>query len=343
LGPKQAFPFVRETPGEDSTQAPRVVSSVEYDAKERRFRVPLVFGPKWKGWFALAGFRSAQGIFAEPVKLKYQPGAEEMGRAERDRYESGAKDPELLKVLGSMQGRRAQLTSVVERVQTLNLQQQDGLLNSMDSTASEFKWRKPDRYFADVSALMPVPAFKIGLDGRNWWWELQTERTNMLVHCPTGEMQELNISICDPFGLTHQTSEEAANILRLRYDGIRRGWDKTFHVIQNWNVQKLGAWRPYVSRKEWLIDAATLALAEMTEFNDSGIIRTLFVYDKVNEEISESSFASPSIAGLSPSPPEELDEGYTKRFVNVRDGSNGQMSVRWGKKGTKGTSSSGLN
>ena len=30
-------------------------------------------------------------------------------------------------------------------------------------------------------------------------------------------------------------------------------------------------------------------------------------------------------------------------FVNLRDGSNGQMSVRWGKIGRKGRSSSGLN
>jgi hypothetical protein len=42
-------------------------------------------------------------------------------------------------------------------------------------------------------------------------------------------------------------------------------------------------------------------------------------------------------------PPEPLAEGYTRRFLNVHDGSDGRMSVRWGMKGPKGTRSGGLN
>jgi hypothetical protein len=41
--------------------------------------------------------------------------------------------------------------------------------------------------------------------------------------------------------------------------------------------------------------------------------------------------------------PEALDADYTQRFVNLCDGSDGRMSVRWGKVGPKARSSSGLN
>jgi hypothetical protein len=63
----------------------------------------------------------------------------------------------------------------------------------------------------------------------------------------------------------------------------------------------------------------------------------------VNEPLSAGNFAVPKLEGLSPTSPEPLDAGYTNRFINLRDGSDGNMSVRWGKKGPEGTSSSGLN
>jgi hypothetical protein len=53
--------------------------------------------------------------------------------------------------------------------------------------------------------------------------------------------------------------------------------------------------------------------------------------------------AIPRLEGLPPTPPEPLDADYTNRFINLGDGSDGNVSLRWGKKGPKGTSSSGLN
>jgi len=73
------------------------------------------------------------------------------------------------------------------------------------------------------------------------------------------------------------------------------------------------------------------------------VSRTRFLYDAVNKPLPAGDFAVPKLEGLSPTPPEPLDEDYTKRFINLRDGSDGRMSVRWGKEGPRGTSSSGLN
>jgi hypothetical protein len=43
------------------------------------------------------------------------------------------------------------------------------------------------------------------------------------------------------------------------------------------------------------------------------------------------------------SPADPLSDGYSRRFLNVIDETNGRMFVRWGMKGPNGTSSSGLN
>ena len=68
-----------------------------------------------------------------------------------------------------------------------------------------------------------------------------------------------------------------------------------------------------------------------------------FLYDAVNKPLPAEDFAVPRSEGLSPTLPEPLDTDYTNRFINLRDGSDGYMSARWGKKGPKGTSSGGLN
>ena len=71
-----------------------------------------------------------------------------------------------------------------------------------------------------------------------------------------------------------------------------------------------------------------------------------FKYTRINQPIPDEEFRPETVA-KSPKPKEEpeppLAAGYTRRFINLSDGSNGRMSVRWGMKGPKGTSSSGLN
>jgi hypothetical protein len=100
---------------------------------------------------------------------------------------------------------------------------------------------------------------------------------------------------------------------------------------------------PYGSLIQWWINPRKYRPAQITLFGSGYVSRSRFLYDSVNEPLSAGNFAVPKLEGLSPTSPEPLDAGYTNRFINLRDGSDGNMSVRWGKKGPEGTSSSGLN
>jgi hypothetical protein len=71
--------------------------------------------------------------------------------------------------------------------------------------------------------------------------------------------------------------------------------------------------------------------------------RFVFRYDRIDQPIAEENFAIPQVPGLQPAPVDALDGNYTARFLNALDGSSGSMSVRWGKVGPAGRSSSGLN
>lgn len=63
----------------------------------------------------------------------------------------------------------------------------------------------------------------------------------------------------------------------------------------------------------------------------------------MEEAIADSVFALPELNEIDPAPLEPLDETYTEHFINAMDGSNGSLSVRWGKIGPDARSSSGLN
>ena len=74
-----------------------------------------------------------------------------------------------------------------------------------------------------------------------------------------------------------------------------------------------------------------------------GLDHTCFRYVRVNQPIPDEQFQPETGPGIQIQDPKPLDEDYTRRFLNVIDGTNGRMSVRWGRKGPKGWYSSGLN
>jgi len=63
--------------------------------------------------------------------------------------------------------------------------------------------------------------------------------------------------------------------------------------------------------------------------------------DSVNVPLPAGNFAVPKLGGLPPVP-EFLDADYTNRFVNLSDGSDGNMTIRYGKEGPKGNSGGGF-
>jgi hypothetical protein len=340
--PETAFPYLvgKLEPGQTLELIPKVL----YDPATRTFRLPLLLPPKTKAKFTLAGLRSAAGVLAEPVKLEYQTTDKEMADADRAKIKAGSREPRLLDLLDSMKQKRLQLTSLAERVQTLEMRREEGLFVGLDGKGSSFRWQQPDRYYGDVSQIMmSVAAFRIGCDGRNWWWHYASDRKEELVMCPVNEMHTRNLCLCDPFGLTRQSPAEAAAESDMAYAGSSQIAGADCHTVEAWHVKLFGGNTTLGELFQWHIDPQTLRPAEVRHCSGYGMWRTRFLYDAVNQPLPPELFAPPKLEGISPSPPEPLGEGYTKRFVNLRDGSGGEMSVRWGKTGPKGRSSSGLN
>ena len=156
-------------------------------------------------------------------------------------------------------------------------------------------------------------------------------------------MHELNISIGDPFGLTQETPAATATGLGLHYAGVSVDGGADHVQLEAWKIQKISGTTPYGSLVQWCINRWSYRPAQVTEFSPAGVSRIKFLYDTVNQSLPATDFAVPKVEELSPTTPKPLDADYTHRFINLRDGSDGNMSVRWGEKGPKGTRSDGLN
>ena len=184
--------------------------------------------------------------------------------------------------------------------------------------------------------------FRIGSDGQRWWWHDESAFSTNLVACSVQEMHELNIAICDPFNLTHLTPKVAAAKLRLKYVGVSKFGPADCFQMEAWHMGKILKNAPFGALIQWWIDPDNYRPAQITVFDPGYVLRQRFLYDSVNEPLPAADFAVPQLAGLSPVPPEPLDADYTSRFINLSDGSDGNMNVGPGKKGPKGTSSGGF-
>ncbi len=340
--PTEGWPYVA---GPFNLEKPQMISHVEYDPSRRTFRLPLLLPPKKKTQLTLVGFRGSDGTPAEPIKLNYQVSGEERAADDPARTMAERRSPDLLALLEAMRQKRAQLTSLAERVQSLSLSRDAGAFIRLESKSASFQWQHPDRLYGDASQeMLSCRAFRIGSDGESWWWHYAgpPDETKLIV-CPAKDMHTRNVSICDPFDLAHRAPAQAATDLGLGLVGQSNTGETVGPLVVAWDLQVHDGGFVWGQLNQWRIDPENFRPMEVEIAHPSGVIRRRFHYDAVNQRLDTKAFAVPKLEGVSPSRPEALDADYTERFINLRDGSDGRMSVRWGKQGPKGMYSSGLN
>lgn len=331
----------------------RSVDFPAYDSNRCEFTVPvhlvpgvlhqLVVNKEGPGSFG-SGFVSADGKPARMYVWRFSTAKEsgDLGSAagnagtsrngEQPPARGSGSERELLSLLQRMQQRRAGITSLVERVQTISQFHGPGL-RELSVQGATFAWQGNNQYYGDVSQIMGG-VFRIGCDGKAWWWQTGSFEKPDLALCPINDMQVKDVSIADPFGLSSDSAATAVKNLGLELVG-RTNWAGRDYFVIEARPGRLTA----EPGPRWWVDSQELLLTEQ----DTGGYRTRFQYELVNGEVPTSVFSPIRSRDVKPQGPEELDATYAQRFVNLRDGSDGRMSARWGKFGPKARSSSGLN
>jgi Big-like domain-containing protein len=343
---RTAYGLEDAAPGEPGRK-PFIIGQPEYDPAKHQFSIALSLPPNWNGEVTLKGFLAEDGVDAGPMVLKYRTMRRPFSEPLQKKVE-GTGDPSrtLQQLVEKVRDVRRKLTSLSEEAVSTST---DAVFlpdwyQRFRTEGSQFKMQGDRKFMGEVDAIMGIP-FRIGSDGVRCW----LVRENQLVTVPFESMEEKNLAFCDPFRASRP--DDTARIIRdqkLEYLGeaILRG--HRCHRIRSWQAGGASTHLPGKFH-DWFIDAETLLPSRV----ETILIHSMrahssidFSYARVNQPIPDEEFRPETIA-RAPRPKAEseppLAEGYIRRFINVSDGSNGRISVRWGMKGPKGTSSSGLN
>ncbi len=335
MDPESYGVSVPEQPG--FPRGPGLADQVAYDPGARRFTPLLQLPPNWNGELRLEGFRGTNGAEAEPVLLKYRTLREPLAPALRRRIDQVSVSAPLRALIQRIREASRKISSVSENVLT-TYTFRSYLPDWHDrywSQGATFKKRGDDRFVAVIDEIMHNP-FRVGSDGTTCWFVRSEERVGV----PAPAMNEKNVLFVDPFDA--KGSSDVESIIRdrkLEYSGEVDLNGRRCHLIRSWNIS-LPNDLIVILGPRWYIDAATLLPVRVAQGESYSVDYT---YSRINEPIPDDEFRPAAGVNVRIADPDPLPEGYTRRYLNVIDGTNGRMSVRWGMMGPKGTSSSGLN
>jgi RNA polymerase sigma factor (sigma-70 family) len=318
---------------------PELRGRAEYDAERRRFTLLIGLPPNWNGELELEGFRSKDGVEAEPIAVKYRTLRSVVSEELSKRIERAGHSAKLRAVVESVRKARRELRSVSEEARwTICHGQSPYWLTSLQTQGSLFQMQREKQFLGVVDDIMQTAPFRVGSDGTDCWFHRGKDLTTL----PFREVEEKNVRICDAFNAASKAdAQRVIQDMKLEYLGETVVNGRRCHRIRSWLVELTVFASPSAIR-EWLLDAETL-LPLRVESAWTGFVTIDFTHSRVNQEIPAKEFRPESGPDIKEAKAEPLPAGYTRRFLNVVDGSNGRMSLRWGMKGPKGVSSSGLN
>ncbi len=339
--PMDPFAYGLTVPGTSKLERrPELAVQPDYDSERHCFTLLLRVPPNWNGELRFEGFRGADGVVAEPVTVVYRTlRALRSGALER-RVERAARSADLRRVVEEARNARRALQSVTEDIVTTRLGNAMGFdwYQSYGSQGARFLLQGERKFLGEIDDIMGT-RFRVGSDGEKCWFRLAEQQTVL----PAREIAERNVVICDAFDARGTAdAQKIINDLKLEYPGEATVRGRRCHRVRSWDVHHdiYGQATPVC---EWYIDANN-GLPVRVERAGQGIFNVDLTYARVNDPIPDAEFLPVAAPGVAVRTDEPLLEGYTKRFLNVMDGTRGgRMSVRWGMEGPKGeTRSSGL-
>jgi len=99
------------------------------------------------------------------------------------------------------------------------------------------------------------------------------------------------------------------------------------------------------NQQTWWIDKDTYLIFQSSKFDEAGgKIIDWYKYNSMNEPLAETDFFPPVHHRyfLKPEFEKPLNEDFDTRFIEIDDGSGGEIRARWGRSELKGKESTGL-
>lgn len=306
-----------------------------YDASKYCLTLPVLFPPHWQGIMTISEMRSADGQAIDPITLVYQSGDAVVPPPRQKSGPQTRESAELREYVAAVQKAIRALDAFDMQVQVREFFTL-GRAGYQDFSTRRVRFVKQGerQFLADVGSMMEFP-FQVGCDGQRTWLLMKPEFEPQWRQGSRSAFDQIEASMLNPLGLQNHSLDEVLSHARL----------------ERTNDDTLLQWRaipdkqaPTLFAIQWQFDPQTYLPRQCRVYASHG---AQAIYDYAIEPITEplpvSAFQPIGLNGLKPAPLQELGRGYDERFIRILDGSNGVMSVRWGKRGEAGEISTGLN
>ena len=335
-----------------------------YDAERNEFIFPVSLTPEAGHHLqiftedrlhpesAFRFFRSMDGVATSAFEWKFQTAVlspedadvtltAKAGELQLKDEENRAKT--LLTLIGQIRQRRRELKSVIERVddRTDWSKQSNWSTKLKPDNHGRFWWQGNARFRAEGdSFFFNGKPLRVGGNEKQCWSLI----SDHFVIGPSESILKQHVHIADAFlAESEWTDERLIREWQLDYLGDEQYQGRNCHRIRSRReitYSKEPLFR--TNHRDWLIDAK-ISLPIVCEDFGNVPRRFEFTSEKIDEELPDEVFQPPKVDGIVPRELEPVDDKYDHHFLNAFDGSSGNISIRWGKRGPGGTYSSGMN
>lgn len=319
----------------------------EIDDSRKFVAIPVVFPAGWEG-----DLRVKIGG-AKPFTVAYAATDELINWGDAEFAQTPEAKAELRSIVERTRAARRDLRSAVVETTSRDMSAaaRDDILpfRSVRFTSGQFRFQGDKQFVGNVSGWMRGQ-FAIGSDGETSWFLIERRGDNgnkrlEMTRCNNGDIEDIYVAIADAFASKQLDLDRVIKERRLSLVGKKPLKAATCHVVRSWDVRDHRALdRIWVTVTDWWIDSESCLPRRVVKHFSGGSKQVIDLsYAQVNEPMPDSAFEPPQADVATQVDMDPLGEGYSKRFLKVSDGSDGKVSGRWGKYGSRGRSSSGLN
>ena len=334
--------------------------AVQYNEEKNEFVIPVKLQPGCKQSIVINprdkngkqyGFQSAKGVSALSYQWTFTTKAETNPSRKSElqaRNEGTQESAKLQNVIEKFNKTRRSIKSLQETVKTIELYNpEQGRFKGLRTYQTTFRLMDEKQYIADVSDQLGTPFFVFaeGVMNHICGFYQKTNNDEKLIFCRSEEITVQKVAIADPFNSEKKDIRPVIQDLRLVYGGTEEIDGQKCYVINSF-ADASTAGKASLPLRRWWIDSQSNLIVQMVVNDVSGTRKiSRFCFDSINEKVSFMA-STPQIpyqlAVKIKEPVKSLDNGYTERFIDIRDGSGGCASAQWGQYGPAGRSSIGL-
>jgi len=295
------------------------------------------------------GFQSIYRIGTEPLTWIFSTRDDNKKKRDEHSYaiESSSKTDKVKSVIEQFNEKRRSMWAFVETINALEYHQPGPHgYQCLRAYAIYFTINGEHEICADIGEMIGMPLFVLNEGNMNHisGYYQKTPDIEEAVFCLYEEMTNKNIIVADPFNARNMYVDSTIQQLYLHYSGQEKIDGKFCDVICSITDSTISG-KPAPMRQWWIEQQDHLLTRMVHNRSDGSKVISQFSYAHINKALNFLSYI-PDVSYLwiskNKKMADPLEKSYSGRFIEVCDGTRGNVCGAWGSYGNKTKNAIGI-